>query len=403
MSVSGKALSSLGPRGPAGRRLLQAKRAMPGTVLIVDADLAFTEPTQQALEAQGLTVHVRDDAPIDLIRKLRPHVMMVNVELPRGASGLRDLRPHPPGPRAEGHADPADRGRHDDRGAEETRRVPGSRRRLREEADDARRRRRTPRPAARERRHRRAAEARGGRGARAHRRSRARGRLRSGRSRRGAPVADVRTRGAGHVRTAARSIAEHRAARAGRSPAAPRRTAPAEARRRGDVARRAVEADAPRRRAEERPRADRAADAGEGDARGAPRVPASARALLRGEGSRVPRPVGHGAAAGRGARAAHGVPRPRAADEGSAPRGDHPGSREPPASAARDRDGVQDLPRRDHADLQGQGTRRSRSSTRGCRSSSRRARGSPKSSPRRRTRTAITSDGFRSSRTRSAR
>ncbi|MCK6550882.1 response regulator, partial [Myxococcota bacterium] len=61
---------------------------MPGTVLIVDADLAFTEPTQQALEAAGLTVHVRDDAPIDLIRKLRPHVMMVNVELPRGASGF---------------------------------------------------------------------------------------------------------------------------------------------------------------------------------------------------------------------------------------------------------------------------------------------------------------------------
>src|SRR5438046_9186764 len=59
---------------------------MTQTVLIVDADLGFTEPAQVALEAQGVTVHVRDDASLDLIRKLRPTVMMLNVELPKGAS-----------------------------------------------------------------------------------------------------------------------------------------------------------------------------------------------------------------------------------------------------------------------------------------------------------------------------
>jgi DNA-binding response OmpR family regulator/chromosome segregation ATPase len=56
------------------------------TVLIVDADQGFTEPTQAALEAQGVTVHVREDASIDVVRKLKPTVMMVNVELPKGAS-----------------------------------------------------------------------------------------------------------------------------------------------------------------------------------------------------------------------------------------------------------------------------------------------------------------------------
>lgn len=55
---------------------------MVGTVLIVDADQGFTQPAQTALEAQGVTVHVREDAPIDFVRKLRPTVMMLNVELP---------------------------------------------------------------------------------------------------------------------------------------------------------------------------------------------------------------------------------------------------------------------------------------------------------------------------------
>jgi CheY-like chemotaxis protein len=59
---------------------------MSGTVLIVDADQGFTESAQLALEAQGVTVHVRDDASLDIIRKIRPTVMMLNVELPKGAS-----------------------------------------------------------------------------------------------------------------------------------------------------------------------------------------------------------------------------------------------------------------------------------------------------------------------------
>lgn len=59
---------------------------MTQSVLIVDADQGFTDSTQVALEERGVVVHVRDDAPLDLIRKLRPTVMMLNVELPKGAT-----------------------------------------------------------------------------------------------------------------------------------------------------------------------------------------------------------------------------------------------------------------------------------------------------------------------------
>lgn len=59
------------------------------SVLIVDGDPGFTATAQRALEAQGVQVYVYDDATIALVRKLRPHAMMVNVELPRsGASGF---------------------------------------------------------------------------------------------------------------------------------------------------------------------------------------------------------------------------------------------------------------------------------------------------------------------------
>src|SRR5215470_12703392 len=59
---------------------------MSGVVLIVDADQGFTESAQGALEAEGVTVHVRDDASIDVVRRLKPTVMVVSVELPKGAS-----------------------------------------------------------------------------------------------------------------------------------------------------------------------------------------------------------------------------------------------------------------------------------------------------------------------------
>src|SRR5687768_9983078 len=59
---------------------------MAQSVLIVDADPGFTDSAQTALEAQGVSVHVLDDAPLDVIRKLRPSVLMLNVELPKGAT-----------------------------------------------------------------------------------------------------------------------------------------------------------------------------------------------------------------------------------------------------------------------------------------------------------------------------
>jgi len=59
---------------------------MAGSVLIIDADALFAGQAQAAFEAAGLAVAVRDDAPIDVIRRLRPAVLMVNVELPK-ASG----------------------------------------------------------------------------------------------------------------------------------------------------------------------------------------------------------------------------------------------------------------------------------------------------------------------------
>ncbi len=58
---------------------------MGGSVLIIDGDQEFAESAQNALEAAGITVHVRPDASLDVIRSLRPHVLLVNVELPRGS------------------------------------------------------------------------------------------------------------------------------------------------------------------------------------------------------------------------------------------------------------------------------------------------------------------------------
>lgn len=58
---------------------------MSGSVLIVDIDQGFVSSVQNVLEAQGLTVFVRDDAPMSVIRELRPSIMMLNVELARGS------------------------------------------------------------------------------------------------------------------------------------------------------------------------------------------------------------------------------------------------------------------------------------------------------------------------------
>jgi len=55
------------------------------TGLSVDADSLFAAQAQAALEAAGFAVVVRDDAPIDTLRRLRPQVVVVNVELPRGS------------------------------------------------------------------------------------------------------------------------------------------------------------------------------------------------------------------------------------------------------------------------------------------------------------------------------
>ena len=55
------------------------------TVLIVDADSLFAAQAQAALENAGLAVVVRDDAPLDTLRKLRPAVLVVNAELPKSS------------------------------------------------------------------------------------------------------------------------------------------------------------------------------------------------------------------------------------------------------------------------------------------------------------------------------
>ena len=59
---------------------------MSETVLIVDGDVSFAESAQGALEAQGLTVFVEDDAPNHLLKRLKPNVLLLNVELPRSES-----------------------------------------------------------------------------------------------------------------------------------------------------------------------------------------------------------------------------------------------------------------------------------------------------------------------------
>ncbi|MCC7384719.1 MAG: response regulator [Deltaproteobacteria bacterium] len=62
---------------------------MQASVLIVDADAVFAAQAQTILEGLGLTVHVRDDAPIEVLRRLRPTILLVNVELAKsGASGF---------------------------------------------------------------------------------------------------------------------------------------------------------------------------------------------------------------------------------------------------------------------------------------------------------------------------
>lgn len=58
---------------------------MAGSVLIIDADPLFAAQAQASFEGAGLAVAVRDDASLDMIRRLRPSVLVVNVELPKGS------------------------------------------------------------------------------------------------------------------------------------------------------------------------------------------------------------------------------------------------------------------------------------------------------------------------------
>ena len=55
------------------------------SVLIVDGDAAFTTAAQRALEGEGVQVIVTDDPSLAMVRKMRPHAMIVNVELPRSS------------------------------------------------------------------------------------------------------------------------------------------------------------------------------------------------------------------------------------------------------------------------------------------------------------------------------
>ena len=58
---------------------------MSSSVLIIDGDPTFAENVQNALEAVGLTVYVRFDASLEELRTLRPRLLMLSAELPRGS------------------------------------------------------------------------------------------------------------------------------------------------------------------------------------------------------------------------------------------------------------------------------------------------------------------------------
>ncbi len=58
---------------------------MSNSVLIIDGDPSFAETAQGALEDAGLTVHVLIDATLDDVRTIRPRVLMLSAELPRGS------------------------------------------------------------------------------------------------------------------------------------------------------------------------------------------------------------------------------------------------------------------------------------------------------------------------------
>ncbi|MBI2376568.1 MAG: response regulator [Deltaproteobacteria bacterium] len=60
---------------------------MPG-VLIVDADPNFSAAAQSVLEEHGHTVAVREDAALETLRSVRPAVLLLSMELPKGGSGF---------------------------------------------------------------------------------------------------------------------------------------------------------------------------------------------------------------------------------------------------------------------------------------------------------------------------
>ena len=55
------------------------------SVLIIDGDQQFAESALEALAAQGITAHVVAEASLDTVKSLRPRVLMLSVELPRGS------------------------------------------------------------------------------------------------------------------------------------------------------------------------------------------------------------------------------------------------------------------------------------------------------------------------------
>ncbi|MEL7371175.1 MAG: response regulator, partial [Myxococcota bacterium] len=58
---------------------------MSNSVLIIDGDPTFAEHAQNALQHAGLTVHTRMEPSVDDIRALRPRVLVLSAELPRGS------------------------------------------------------------------------------------------------------------------------------------------------------------------------------------------------------------------------------------------------------------------------------------------------------------------------------
>ncbi|MEM7674550.1 MAG: response regulator [Myxococcota bacterium] len=58
---------------------------MSNSVLIIDGDPTFAEHAQSALQSAGLQVHTRIESSVDEIRAIRPRILVLSAELPRGS------------------------------------------------------------------------------------------------------------------------------------------------------------------------------------------------------------------------------------------------------------------------------------------------------------------------------